>query len=124
MDRTPITAATPLMFIGGLFVLLLVVCVVVILEAFLLNLLRWDAHRACLRAAAIANLISTPAALIYLIFSPGWNSILLAALASSILEGFILVRRQPDLRWANWVYAVIINAASYLIVIGPAYLMR
>ena len=116
--------ASPLMFAGSLLVIILVVGVVVVLEAFLLNLLRWEEHRVCLRAALIANLWSTPAALIFLIFTPSWNSITVAGLLSSAIEGFILYRRQPRLRWANWVYALLANLVSYVVVIGPAYMMR
>jgi hypothetical protein len=120
----PPTTASPLMFAGSLLVVLLVVAVVVVVEAFLLNLLRWDEHRACLRAALLANLISTPAALLFLTLSPSWGSIALAGLLSSAVEGFILKRRQPRLRWANWVYALVVNIASYGMVIGPAYLLK
>lgn len=115
---------SPFMFLGSLLVMLLVVGVVIVVEAFVLNLLRWDEHRACLRAALLSNLLSTPPALLYLTFVPGWNSIILAGLAASVLEGYILYRRQPRLRWANWIFALLVNAASFGIIVGPAYLLR
>jgi hypothetical protein len=112
------------MFLGSILVMLFVVGVVVVLEAFLLNLMRWDDHRACLRTALIANLISTPAALIYLTFSPGWSQIILAGFLASAVEGVILRQRQPRLRWFNWVYSLLVNLASFGVIIGPAYLMQ
>lgn len=112
------------MFLGGVVVLVLVVAVVVVVEAFLLNLLRWDEHRACLRAALWTNLLCTPVALVFLTFQPGWGAIALAGLVSTAVEGYLLLRRQPRLHWANWVYALAANIASYGVVIGPAYLMR
>lgn len=120
-----ITPGLAILSLGlGLIALLLITCLVVLVEGVVLTLLRWNNFRRALLASLIANVVSSMAGGVLLIFLQQipllW--IFLALLLSFIIEGAILVKIQPGNNRRTWLICLAANLASYLLLILPAYL--
>ncbi len=112
-----------LLAFGIVFVLILT-GLIIIVETTALQFLGWGEFRACLKAAAWMNAISTVFGFGLLGLVPAlrlWGLLIAWALSVSI-EAAVLHRLQPgNLRRSVFVSAAA-NLASYLILLLPAYL--
>lgn len=122
-DVTP--PGLTILYLGlGLVTLLLITVLVALIEGVVLTLLRWNNFRHALLASLIANVVSSVAGGVLLIFMQQvpllW--ILVALVLSFIIEGAILVKIQPGNNRRTWLVCLAANLASYLLLILPAYL--
>lgn len=120
MPRRHDLALGPLLILLGALAFVLLGAVI-ILESFLLRLLRWSSPARCLLDAALANLISTVLGLLAFLaledhlgdlFAP-WGILLMLGLTILVEAGVLALRRPPGappvLRTA-----AIVNVPSYL----------
>lgn len=123
----PLDLAVPSLTFGllafGVAFLLILTGLIIIIETTVLQFLGWGEFRACLKAAAWMNIVSTVFGFGLLGLVPAlrlWG-LLIAWVLSVIIEAAMLHRLQPgNLRRAGFVSAVA-NLASYLILLLPAY---
>lgn len=108
----------------GLVALCLLTCLIALVEAVVLTLLKWNIFSRSLLAAAITNLASSLVGGVLLIFLQHlpltW--VIIAFILSVAIEGAILIRIRPAAGRRVWLYALAANLASYLVLILPAYL--
>lgn len=107
--------------------------IIILIEAAVLKLLKWGTFSRSLLAEFVANIVTTLIGLIWLainylglasqiaISSP--QGLVLAFILSVVIESGILMLFKRGATRENWVASLATNAASYLLVILPAYLL-
>jgi hypothetical protein len=105
------------------FVLVLVFFLIVLVESVTLQLLKWGNFKQSYLAALIANFCSVPAAflLLALVTKIGLWAIGISWIASVLVEAFVLSRLKRARTRQNALAALLINLASFLILILPAF---
>jgi hypothetical protein len=108
----------------GLIALILLTLLVALVEGVVLTLFKWNNFRRSLLASLIANVVSSLAGGVLLIFLQEFpvNWMFIALLLSIAIEGAILVKIQPGSSRRTWPLCLLANLASYLLLILPAYL--
>jgi uncharacterized membrane protein YhaH (DUF805 family) len=103
--------------------LLIVFLLTVLIEAVVMQLLRWGDFKQSSLASLGMNLASILAWLIMvaLVQEIGIIGILVAMLLSFLIEGGVLARLRPGQLKYNFLVAFAANLASYLILLLPAF---
>lgn len=116
------------MLLLTLAMLAVLFCLVVVIEAAVLQWLNWGDLRISLRAALQINLVTALPLFIFLGLAPAWGplSLLAAWAVCTLVEGLLLARsRCSPGQQPNWlrgmVVALIANLASFLVLILPSY---
>ncbi|HSB65152.1 MAG TPA: hypothetical protein VLD65_01155 [Anaerolineales bacterium] len=112
-----------LLLIFGFLALLIVDLLIALVEGVVLTLLKWNPFRACLTVSLVMN-----------VFTGLFNSLLLVLLQhvplvwlpvsfalSLLVDVFILTYFKRDALRRNSLYALLVNLASYILLILPAY---
>jgi hypothetical protein len=123
----PLDVAAPSLLLGlGLLLWLVLLCLIIIIESAVLQLMRWGDFKRSLAGAIWMNLASTLFGLIFTLLANelGGFSLLISWALSVVIEALVLMRHKPGERRHNWLVALVANLASYLILILPAYLSR
>jgi hypothetical protein len=112
-----------LLFILGFLALLVIDLLIALLEGVILTLLSWNPFRTSMMVSLIMNLLSgifNALLLILLQQSPIlWLPI--SFLLSVLIEGFVMTYFKRDSIRQNGRFVFLVNLASYLILILPAY---
>ena len=119
--------AAPGLLIGlGLLLWVVLLCLIIIIESAVLQLLRWDGFKRSLLGALWMNLASTLVGLVFVLLATelGLFSLLVSWGLSVVIEAMVLMRLKPGARPHNWLASLIANLASYLILILPAFLSQ
>lgn len=116
----------PLLAELGPIGLVLFLAAIVLLESFVLVLVKWGNFAKALLVAFIMNLVST----ILGVFVDStlsdwtlWWGILAAFFLSVVIEGIVLMLIKPGALRLNWLAALAANLASYVILILPLVLI-
>ncbi len=116
-------AAPYLLIIFGFLALLVVDVIIAIIEGTALTLLKWNPFRACLTVALVMNLIAgliNGVLLILLQHTPiVWLPVSFGI--SLLVDAFILTYFKRQSLRQNSLYALLVNLASYVLLILPAY---
>ena len=116
-------AAPYLLIILGFLALLMVGLLIALIEGVALTLLRWSHFRACLTVSLIMNLIAgilNGLLLVLLQHLPlVWLPVSFAL--SLLVDVFFLTYFKRDALRRNSLYALLVNLASYILLILPAY---
>jgi len=104
--------------------MLIFFALILLVESVTLQLLGWEPFKGSLRSALWMNLISTPFSILLLSRVPrmGAAAVLAAWFLSVVVEGVVLSRLRPGSKGYPWLVSILANIASYLILIGPAFL--
>ncbi len=129
MPSTPIfdVISPPIILVSlglGFVALLLLTLLITLVEGVVLALLKWNVFPRALVASLIINVTSSLVGGLLLIFlqdSP-FIWMLLAFVLFVSIDGAILLRIQPAFGRRTWLFALLANLASYLLLILPAYL--
>jgi hypothetical protein len=116
----------PLLFRYGIPGLVAFLATLLLLETFVLVLIKWDYFGRAFLAALVMNLVSTVIGLILdltLWYGQIWWIILAAFVISVIVEGGLLMLMKRSAPRLNFIAAVAANLASYLLLILPAHLI-
>jgi hypothetical protein len=108
--------------LGAGFLIVLTLLIIVI-ESAVLQFMRWDTFKTCLKGAALMNLASLIVGffLLTLIQNLGLFGILIAWALSVIIEALVLSFLKRGEPRKNWLAALAANLVSYLLLILPAY---
>ena len=120
-----VTPGMVILYLGlGLIALILLTFLVALVEGVVLTLFKWNNFRRSLLAALIANVVSSMAGGVLLIFLQEFPFpwIIVALFLSIAIEGAILIKIQPGSSRRTWPICLVANLASYLLLILPAYL--
>jgi hypothetical protein len=116
-------AAPYLLLIFGFLALVVVDILIALIEGVVLTLLRWNPFRTCLTVSLIMNIITgviNGVLLILLQHSPvAWLPV--SYVISLLVDVFILTYFKRDAFSRNSLYALLVNLASYVLLILPAY---
>jgi hypothetical protein len=112
-----------LLLLLGFLALLVLDLIIALVEGVTLTLLRWKPFRTCLYVALIMNIVSgivNGLLLILLQRSPFiWLSV--SFTLSILIEAFILMYFKRDTLFQDGLFSVLVNLASYVLIILPAY---
>jgi hypothetical protein len=112
-----------LLLIFGFLALIVVTVLIALIEGVVLTLLKWNHFRASIIVSLIMNVASgiiNGVLLVLLQHSPLlWLPI--SFVLSILIEGIILMYFRRDATRQNWLFVLIVNLASYFILILPAY---
>lgn len=129
MPTTPVfdVIAPPMILVSlglGLVALCLLTLLISLVEGVALALLKWSVFPRSLIASFIMNTTSSLVGGLLLIFLQDIPLIwmLLAFVLSVSIEGVILLKIQPAAGRRAWLFVLIANLASYILLILPAYL--
>jgi hypothetical protein len=115
--------AAYILLIFGFLALLVIDVIIALVEGTVLILLRWNPSRACLLAALVMNLITgilNGVLLILLQRAPlVWLPV--SFMISLLVDAFMLTYFKREQLRQNSLYAVLVNLASYVLIILPAY---
>ena len=125
LNKPPIDVAiaAPILLIGlGIALFILVVCLIIVIESAVLQLMGWGELRRSLVGAFWMNLASSLVGLVFLLLIPSFGRwpLLASWVLTVMIEALVLMRLKPGARRHNWLVSLIANLASYLIVIVPA----
>jgi hypothetical protein len=116
-------AAPYILFIFGFLALVIIDLLIALVEGVLLTLLKWNHFRACLTVSLLMNLIAgilNGILLILLQHVPlAWLPV--SFIISLLIDIFILTYFKRDALRGNSLYALLVNLASYVLLILPAY---
>jgi len=116
-------AAPYILVIFGFFALVIVDLLIALVEGVFLTLLKWSHFRACLTVSLIMNLIAgilNGLLLVLLQHLPlVWLPVSFAL--SLLVDVFFLTYFKRDALRRNSLYALLVNLASYILLILPAY---
>ena len=114
-----------LLALGASFLIVLTLLITVI-ESAVLQFLRWDEFKACLKAALLMNLASLVVGFVMLtlIQRLALAGILIAWMLSVVIEALALSLMKRGQARKNWAAALLANLVSYLLLILPAFLIR
>jgi hypothetical protein len=124
----PPDVAAPGLVLGQLALtagfLVLLFSLIVLVESVVLQVLRWGSFKRSLRGSFWMNLASTLAGFLLLSLVPrlGFIGIMIAWVASVLIEWAVLARFQPGKKHYTLALAMFANLVSYLLLILPAYL--
>ena len=116
-------AAPYILVIFGFFALVIVDLLITLVEGVFLTLLKWSHFRACLTVSLIMNLIAGILNGLLLVLLQHLPLVWLpVSFALSLLVDvfFLTYFKRDDLR-RNSLYALLVNLASYILLILPAY---
>ena len=117
------SGSVALLLIFGFLALVVVTLLIALVEGVVLTLLKWLPFRACLMVSLIMNIASgivNGILLVLLQRSPLlWLPI--SFVLSLLIEGFVLMYFKRNAARQNLLFVLIVNIASYLILILPAY---
>ncbi len=112
-----------LLIVLGFLALLVVNVLIALVEGVALTLLKWNPFRPCMAVSLIMNMTSglvNGLLLILLQHSPLiWIPI--SFLISIVIESFILTYFKRQALGKNFLFALVANLASYLLLILPSY---
>jgi hypothetical protein len=112
-----------LLLIFGFLALIVVTVLIALIEGVVLTLLKWNHFRASIIVSLIMNVASgiiNGVLLVLLQHSPLlWLPI--SFVLSILIEGIILMYFRRDATRQNWLFVLIVNLASYFILILPVY---
>jgi hypothetical protein len=112
-----------LLLVLGLLALLVIDLIIALIEGVTLTLLRWNPFRTCLYSSLIMNLVTgliNGLLLIFLQHSP-FVWLPLSFVISVLIEAFILMYFKRHALLQDGFFAVLVNLASYVLFILPAY---
>jgi len=116
-------SAPYLLLVLGFLALLVVDLLIALIEGVTLTLLKWNPFRTCILVSLIMNLLSgifIGILLILLQRSPMiWLPI--AFVLSILVEGFVMTYFKRDTVRQNGLFVFLVNLASFVILILPAY---
>jgi ribose/xylose/arabinose/galactoside ABC-type transport system permease subunit len=116
-------AAPYILLIFGFLALLVVDVIIAIIEGTALTLLKWNPFRTCLTIALVMNLVAgliNGILLILLQHTPIiWLPVSFAI--SLLVDALILTYFKRQALKQNSLYALLVNLASYILLILPAY---
>jgi hypothetical protein len=110
---------------GGMLAIIFAAVIIVLIESIILWRLRWGSFARSMLAGFVMNFATSVlglgliAALLYL----GYWGLLIDFAISVLVEGGILMLFKRGAARENWKATLIVNAASYLLVILPMYLL-
>ena len=109
----------------GFLGLVILTIVITLIEAAVLFWLKWDSFKRALLAAFLMNVVSTILGLFIAapMLSFGFVGLLAAFVVSIVVEGIVLVLMKRGAARQNWIAVVVVNLASYLLVILPIYFL-
>ncbi len=116
--------ATPyLLILLGILALLVIDVIIAIIEGTALTLLKWNPFRTCLIVALIMNLVAGLINGILLVFLQRNPLVWLPVsfVISLIIDAFVLTYFKRQALGRNSLYALLVNLASYILLILPAY---
>jgi hypothetical protein len=123
LPQTP-TPPNPFLLLGlTLLALATIFPLIVVCEVVVFQIMRWGAFRACLKAAAQVNAVSSAIGLGLMLLAPRpnvWQLLIFLAL-SIVMEALLLNRIKPGASKANWIVSLLANAVSYIVLILPAF---
>lgn len=110
---------------ASLGILLIVMLVIVVLEAVMLALLKWGGFGRSLLASLVMNLATTLVGFGVMVFMTEafLLSMLVGFILSVLIEAGVLMLFKRGAARANWIAALVANAASYLLVLLPLFLI-
>ncbi len=116
-------AAPFLLILLGFLALLVIDVIIAIIEGTALTLLKWNPFRACLTVALIMNLIAglINGILLVLLQHTPLIWLPLSFAISLLVDAFILTYFKRQSLSRNSLYALLVNLASYALLILPAY---
>jgi hypothetical protein len=116
-------AAPYILIIFGFLALLVIDVIIAIIEGSALTLLRWNPFRACLTVSLTMNLIAgfINGALLILLQRTPLIWLPISFIISWLIDTFILTYFKRQALRQNSLFAVLVNLASYLLLILPAY---
>lgn len=116
-------AAPFLLIFLGFLALLVIDVIIAIIEGTALTLLKWNPFRTCLIVALIMNLAAgliNGILLVFLQHTPlVWLPVSFAI--SLLIDAFVLTYFKRQAFGRNSLYALLVNLASYILLILPAY---
>lgn len=103
--------------------LLIVFVLILLIEAVVLQLMRWGSFRESLRSTLVMNLASLVASALLLALVPrfGFYSLAIAFALSTLIEGGVLTWLKRSAWGYNFLVAFSANLASNLVLILPAF---
>jgi hypothetical protein len=116
--------AAPYLLLGfGCLALLVVNLLIALVEGVLLTLLAWNPFRQSMTVSMIMNILSglVNAILLVLLQRTPLIWIPISFVLSLIIEGFIMTHFKRDILRKNFLFALLVNLASYILLILPAY---
>ncbi len=123
--RSAITgpAAPYILFIFGFLALVIIDLLIALVEGVVLTLLKWNHFRACLTVSLVMNVIAGIINGILLILLQHMPMIWLpiSFVLSLLIDIFILTYFKREALRLNSLYALVVNLASYVLLILPAY---
>ncbi len=116
-------AAPYILLIFGFLALVVIDLLIALVEGVFLTLLKWNPFRACLTVSLIMNVIAgivNGLLLVLLQHTPlVWLPV--SFVLSLLVDIFILTYFKRDAIRRNSLYALLVNLASYVLLILPAY---
>lgn len=116
-------ASTYLLIGLGFLALIVINLLIALVEGVILTLLNWNPFRASMTTSYIMNITSGIISGILLILLQHTPIIwlLISFVLSIIIEGFVMTYFKRDSLRQNSLFVLLVNLASYLILILPAY---
>ncbi len=116
-------AAPYILLIFGFLALVVIDLLIALVEGVLLTLLKWNPFRACLTVSLVMNVIAGLINGVLLILLQNLPIIWLPISfgISLLIDIFILTYFKRDAIRRNSLYALLVNLASYIVLILPAY---
>jgi hypothetical protein len=112
-----------LIIVLGFLALLIVDCIIALIEAVTLTLLKWNSSRTSLMVSYIMNIISgiINGVLLILLQNNPLVWLPISFILSLLIEGFIMNYFKREAFRQNGLFVLIANLASYLLLILPAF---
>ena len=122
LDITPPTA-TYLLLGFGCLALLVINLLIALVEGVFLTLLAWNPFRQSMTVSMMMNILSglVNGILLVLLQRYPFTWIPISFVISLILEGVIMTYFKRDIPRKNFLNALLVNLASYILLILPAY---
>jgi hypothetical protein len=124
--NTARASGSPGSWILTILAFLILILLISLVEMVALQLLRWGDMRQAIKASLAMNIASSIIGIILLILvpRPHLGELLVAWVFLVLTEGSVLMRIRPGSPGYNWLASIVANAASYIILILPAFLYR
>jgi hypothetical protein len=108
---------------GSLLGLCFATAIIIILESLVLWRLHWGSFKRALLAGFVMNFVTATLGMGVVLFTLqlGWWGLFIDFVLSFLAEGGILMLFKPGANRENWLAALILNCASYILVILPLY---
>lgn len=116
--------AVPYLLLGfGCLALLVVNLLIALVEGVILTLLAWNPFRQSMTVSMMMNILSglVNAILLVLLQRTSLIWIPVSFVLSLLIEGFIMTYFKRDFPRKNFLFALLVNLTSYILLILPAY---